>query len=283
MLDIYDWAGCIGFAVLGYLFSRKQGYNRLISACNSVLTAFGGGALLRDMFVINETPFILNFPVQIISVLLITGTLWLLDSLSEKLEWKTFNIKWENLKFLQKCGLILLDSLGVIAFIHIGIRQANAAGGGLTPTLIICSGFITAAGGGCVCSFLLKKIVKAFSNKTRQSQYKATFNYHYCIYAGIIALLYNVFSYIGFNGSALFLIITPFAVIGGFIAEADIRNEVIAFINERKKIKPVKNLISELIETNILPKTYTKKDLNRIVGYLAENKYLLEPQLNKIA
>jgi len=275
MLEIYDWIGCVGFAMIGYLSALKHGYNKFIAFCCAILTAFGGGALLRDGLILGDIPFILNFPVQIAFVFAISAILWILCTFIEKL-------KWERMPFIFKCGLILCDSLGVVAFIHIGIRQATQADLTLSSSLIVCCGVVTASGGG-ICALLLKRLVKKFFKKSRIKELKAEFNTSYCIFAGFIALLYSFLLSNGVSGSMLLVAITPFAVIGGFIAEADIRKEAIKFIYMQRKSKRAKYFENQLIKTGILRKNYKREDLEQLVSYIQENKYLIEPKLYKTA
>jgi uncharacterized membrane protein YeiH len=151
-LDIFfeaaNTVGVLSFALTGARVAKKQNSNPAFVVLCAVLTAFGGGAIFRDLVILNSIPIILENILSISPAILIVGVFLIFE--------KKLKPLLEN--HLSERLLKALDSLGLAAFICFGIDKALAAD--IPLFIAFFSGTLTALGGGLIAAFLRRERLK---------------------------------------------------------------------------------------------------------------------------
>ena len=210
----YDWIGCLAFCVGGGYATRDRGYGKLIAVICSIVTAFGGGAILRDMITLGRAPAILGAPEQIAFVVL---SAVVFQHAYDKFEFK----KYSSNTF--RNALTIADSIGVLAFVKIGIGCAADLGVESHVVIFLC-GFFPAVGGGFIAAIIRASDSAFSSNKGSRVRIffkclkKAVMDSRaYYVYAATIVILYKYLSSNTNNSEAILVALTPVTLIGGFL------------------------------------------------------------------
>ena len=244
---IYDWIGCAAFCIGSCLSDFTQGKKRTTAFVCSLLTSFGGGAILRDISTLHRLPAILGSPGQIIFVCLL--------SIIFQYGYNKFtSLKHSINDGNGKYWLIAADSVGVLVFIKIGIEHAITLEKGIF-ILFFC-GFFTAVGGG-FCASTLRALIEGvtstqgmrlhvFFNSLKNSVIK---NAKYYMYVGTISSMYISIILAGISTETAIAILTPVALIGGFLIDSISRKKLVSRFCSIMSIKriPIKYYNSRYI------------------------------------
>lgn len=143
--------GMISFTVTGCWTCIKLKKIRIAPIC-TVLSAFGGGMIFRDIILLNTVPGALIEPQELLMALCFA--FWFIH-VSSKLE-RVLLIIMD--KRLTRGILDITDALGSGAFISIGYFKANTYG--LSPLFCILSGIVTTFGGGILAALVRGSNIK---------------------------------------------------------------------------------------------------------------------------
>ena len=143
LLPIYNWLGDIAFCVGGVLAAKFVVKKRYIWILSGIATTFLGGAILRDLIMLNTIPSILSSPQELIAMTLLAVLATLVFPQLDQLPTPNSG---KSVATLISFILVAIDSIGILAFSAIAYDRGIIASGSLV-TAIAC-GWCTACGGG---------------------------------------------------------------------------------------------------------------------------------------
>ncbi|GHV47731.1 hypothetical protein FACS189499_05740 [Clostridia bacterium] len=222
LLALCNIAGDIAFCTGGVLNGRNGGVKQHIWALSGLATTFFGGAFLRDILTLHKMPAILGSPHEIIAVALFAVILTIMFAYS-KSRIENMNSKIPQLSWILKKGIVLLDSLGILAFAVIGVDKAIEVDS--TYIITVACGFYTACGGGIIAALIRHTSVKP-KLKEKWQHFKNTFvrNIPYYYFGLAIAITYSLSVIIGVEKNFAVALITPIAIVVGFLTDYEIQH-----------------------------------------------------------
>jgi uncharacterized membrane protein YeiH len=192
-LSYMNYIGDIAFAAGGILMAQRVTGKSLIGIFAALLTAFGGGAIIRDSFLLITTPSILSCPIEIIAILALA---FLMSAVNVTLK-----------SAASRLILNIMDSIGILAFAIIGFERGLQLSSSLL--IAILCGWATAVGGGV----LARAMTSGVKGKRwlKQELYN---NIPYYIFGLATTLVYLITRMSYSSDIYLVVIIIPIAVLG---------------------------------------------------------------------
>ena|GEM_PF-3331949 len=208
ILDLYGYIGDVAFCVGGVLVARSERLTLPLQTLCGILTTFAGG-ITRDLLMLGTTPKILGNPHELFAVAVFAVMLTLALSYSKGTKSKSV--------FIKK-ALVILDSIGVLAFVAVGFERGITLGDSYIIALI--AGLFTACGGGFI-SLLLRSVTRK-NGKMRYFKKEVMRYVLYYVFGFATTLTYGIFSVAGMSADCIMVILTAMTILLGLLADKEV-------------------------------------------------------------
>lgn len=198
LISLLNYIGTTAFLIEGILTAKKLHLGCFLQFLSGMNSAFFGGAILRDLILLQTPPILLQNPQEIVaamSVCIFTIVI----------------LKYKEPGRISLTILCLLDSIGIVSSVVAGYNQGTKSS---IMFALICS-FITACGGGIATTFI--QMIVTLNLKS----YPAilTNNRWYYLFAASISVAYGIIDWNGYHTNSSIIVLTVIAVIMGFIVK----------------------------------------------------------------